>query len=288
MLEITNAHIEAFGKALRRHGRLDATVESYCRDAAQFLAFLQQNRLPIGNVAPETLLQFAEWLQYEKLERRNSIRRSMIGVRQFFRYLSEASAIVGTPFDEVPIPSRDDTLGWRLDDEEVDLIFEAADAGHPAIKRLRDKALLCLLAFEGVKTSELIALTWGDFDDRETSALLRIGGARARLIALHQSTAQALRDYEQLHGDGTMFLAFKGRESNLTLPNMTRHGLKFILYEIGNRIGLQGLNAEKLRHYAIDFQLALGKTPEQLQHHLGLRRPGLVGRHLLADSVADT
>jgi site-specific recombinase XerD len=147
MLVLSSAHIDAFGKALKRHGRLDATVESYCRDASQFLIFLQQNQLPIGNVAPETLQQFGEWLQYEKLERRNSIRRSMIGVRQFFRFLSESGSIVGSPFDDVAIPSRDDTLGWRLDDEEVDLIFEAADAGHPTIKRLRDKALLCLLAF---------------------------------------------------------------------------------------------------------------------------------------------
>jgi integrase len=147
----------------------------------------------------------------------------------------------------------------------------------------------------------LIALSWDDFDDRSpgshenepflgglSSALLKIGGSRARLIALHPRTAHALREYEQLHAEGTMFLAFKGRESNLTLPQMTRHGLKFILYEVGNRIGLQGLNAEKLRHYAIDFQLLQGKTPEQLQHHLGLRRPGLVGRHLLADAAADT
>ena len=60
---------------------------------------------------------------------------------------------------------------------------------------------------------------------------------------------------------------------------MTRHGLKFVMYELGDKIGVSALNSELLRHHAIRHQLALGKTPEELMGHLGLRRLGNIARH---------
>jgi hypothetical protein len=60
---------------------------------------------------------------------------------------------------------------------------------------------------------------------------------------------------------------------------MTRHGLKFVMYELGEKIGISKLNSELLRHHAIRHQLASGKSPEDLMGHLGLRRLGNIARH---------
>jgi hypothetical protein len=61
---------------------------------------------------------------------------------------------------------------------------------------------------------------------------------------------------------------------------MTRHGLKFILYELGDKAGLSKLNTEQLRHFAVTYLIGLGRTPEEIMAHLGLRRIGNIAKHL--------
>ena len=76
-----------------------------------------------------------------------------------------------------------------------------------------------------------------------------------------------------------MFCAFKGRDSALQLPSMTRHGLKFALYEIGDKVGIDKLNSETLRHHAVCYLLEKGKTTAEIMEHLGLKRPGNIAKH---------
>ena len=83
-----------------------------------------------------------------------------------------------------------------------------------------------------------------------------------------------------------MFIAFKGRDASFPLPNMTRHGLKFIIYELGEKIGMASLNTEQLRHFAVSHLISLGYAPDQIMAHLGLRRLGNIAKHLAAAGTA--
>ena len=69
-------------------------------------------------------------------------------------------------------------------------------------------------------------------------------------------------------------LGFKGSTASVVIPNLTRHGVKFALYELGNQIKLPQLNSEELRHHAMGHKVAIGFSPEQLMNHLGLRTIG--------------
>ena len=62
----SDATISGFAESLKAKGKLPATVESYCRDARDFLAFIERHRLPANKVEPETLLAFQEYLSSEK------------------------------------------------------------------------------------------------------------------------------------------------------------------------------------------------------------------------------
>ena len=63
---------------------------------------------------------------------------------------------------------------------------------------------------------------------------------------------------------------------------MTRHGLKFILYEWGEKAGTKHLNTELLRHFAVTHLLREGRSPEEIMQHLGLRRMGNIAKHIAA------
>ncbi len=283
--------LKDFPANLKSRGKQPSTVESYTRDASRFLEFMRDKKLRLGSLEPDILLEYENYLRHECEGRTNSVRRSIIGIRQYFRYLVDRRVIKESPFDAVPLPARDDGLPEQLDEEDVAMLVEAAAAVSPPIKAARDRALVCLLAFEGLKASELITLVWSDLmlDDHPSPwGSLAVPGDRGRAIVLGPESAAALDTHRGLFREWSakrpgvvsrMFISFKGRESAVSIPTMTRHGLKFVMYELGEKIGITGLNSELLRHHAIRHQLALGKTPEELMGHLGLRRLGNIARH---------
>lgn len=283
--------VTRFSESLRARNRQPSTVESYSRDAQDFLRFLEQSHLSLDMVEPETLLWFRDYLRDSAKERENSVRRKVIGVRQFFRFLAEERTISESPFDMMPLPERDDTLDETLSDARLHMLMDmVADDG---LKASRDRALLHLLAFEGLKASEIIDLRWRDWVSGKKVHTLTVPGLKSRTIELQEETSQSLDDYAAVFQHwlkaqtldsqarfSWMFVAFKGKELPLVLPRMTRHGLKFMLHELGEKVGLKHLHTETLRHHAICYHLNRGRNPEDVMHHLGLRRLGNIGKHL--------
>lgn len=283
--------VEQFQAALRAKNRQPATVESYSRDAQDFLRFLQQSGLAIRAVEPETLLWFRDHLLHSVQEAENSVRRKVIGVRQFYRFLVDERFIDDTPFDSVPLPERDESLRKAVSETVLERMISSLPGF--SLKQARDRAILHLLGFEGIKANELIQLKWADYLQSKSLRTLSIPGNKSRTIALSPTSASSLETYAQRFQDWWaqqetsrqaqyrwIFVAFKGKDSSLVLPEMSRHGLKFMLHELGERFELKQLHTEGLRHHAIQYQLATGKSAEEVMVHLGLRRLGNIGKHL--------
>lgn len=284
-------YLHGFAVSLRSRGKLPSTVESYVRDAQRFVSYTMKYKLQLKDAEPETMLAFQEFLRHELGEKENSVRRTVIGVRQFYRYLTSEQQLGGTPFDIVPIPHRDERLPKALKPEQIDLLVRAAAQAAPAIKGARDVAMVLLLVYEGLKANELIELRWVDLLDDGSTMSLSVSGSRARAITLSAPCRESLLRYKDLHAqithkaitqapDKRVLVAFKGRVGLSPLPTMTRHGLKFVLYELGEKTQIPHLNTELLRHYAVTHLIGLGRSPEEIMHHLGLRRLGNIAKHL--------
>ena len=52
-----------------------------------------------------------------------------------------------------------------------------------------------------------------------------------------------------------------------------------MLYELGSQAQIKKLNSELLRHYAIHYHILLGRTPEEIMKHFGLKRLGNIAKH---------
>lgn len=287
---VDHSSVDKFAECLKTRGKQPSTVESYCRDASRFLEFLNSSNTAPTQVDPGTLVAYQSFLKSDCDERENSVRRAVIGVRQFYRFLSDSRHIHSTPFDSVPIPSRDETLPSDLADDDIDNLLQVALSGKPDFKAARDAAIVSLLAHEGLKANEVIALTWKDFIREGNRAWLHVAGTKARSVPVSSDTHSFLDGYKRYYDElkhpaivnckeKRVFIAFKGRDAASPLPVMTRHGLKFILYEIGEKTGLSHLNTEQLRHFAVNYLMSLGKSPEEIMAHLGLRRLGNIAKH---------
>ncbi len=290
-MRIDEPAIKGFADALAAQGKQPATIESYCRDARQFVRFMTDLGIRSENLEPATLQQFQQHQILSGMTSDNSVRRSVIGVRQFFRFLAGQKMMSRSPFDDAPIPERHDRLPISSDKLSLDQMMAAAIKGGPRIKGFRDAAIIALLAYEGVKAGELIELRWRDIIFHERFTTLRIRGLRARTLTLTPQTEIVLGRYRTAYkefmaqwskevADPHVFIAFKGRDGSKPILQMTRHGLKFVLYEIGSQVGQDHLNTEVLRHHAVDFQLLNGKSPDEVMAHLGLRRMGNIKKHL--------
>jgi integrase/recombinase XerD len=256
---------------------------------------MQRFSLSFSTLEPGILQHYQRELQFERNEKPNSIRRSTIGIRQFFRFLLSEKVIASTPFDQVAIPPRQEDLPPMLQAEEVDMLLTLAQERSQSPKAERDIALCALLAYEGVKASELTRLKWSDYLAHPSLASLRLESASpqrtSRVITLQRVTAFHLSRYlqafsawehpfrESPRNVNMMFIGFKGRYHLTPLPYLSRHGLKFMLYELGEKLSLPTLNTEHLRHFAINFLLTQGNSSEQIMQHLGLRRLGNISRY---------
>ena len=283
--------ITSFKKYLSTSGRGVSTVNSYTSDLKRFASFLKDNKLEYHKLELAHLEDFTNRLKTEKNEGTNSIRRKIISLRQFYKFLSGMNVVEESPFTSSLIPERKETLPALLDDRALKRIFEQAQKHSNPLKSSRDLALISLLSLEGIKVSELIELSWFDFLHGKEVSSLQVRGLKKRTIDLDKKSSLSLKKYyDQLckeenkeiypHKNRPIFIGFKGRELETCLNKITRHGMKFLLYDIGLNTGIKKLNTELLRHHAIAHLLERFGNTEAVQGHLGLKRPGNILKHL--------
>ncbi len=278
--------IVSFGQFLKKIGKKEATVQSYCQDLTQFLEFLTAHALSLANVDNAILLHYHNAMRENHGGKPNSFRRSVIAIRQFYRWLAKYSAMPISSLDDLVIPNRVEVVPRKLSERDIDSLLKETAKSSP-LKAARDKAIIVLLCFEGIKVSELIALEWKNFLAHQNKGTLLVPGERSRLILLSDKSVQYLVQYQSVvHSyqpaipkTYRMFLGFKGRDLVLLSSQVTRHGLKFMLYELGQACHIPHLNTEMLRHYAIQHQLSLGLASEEIMKHLGLKRIGNIAKH---------
>ncbi len=264
---------------LKSHGKSDATCEAYISDTKLFLEFCTAHKLNFFAVAAESVSEFV--LARLSSGKINSARRALLGLRQFYRFLIVQGDVNENPTSHVVIPNRAEQKRISVNQEVFEKLMAAAQSQLSSLKAARDQALLCLLGLEGVKASELVELTWSQLVMSGFEGSLRIKGQRPRTLILSSETITQLRHYRSTFQEcgkysstGNVFIAFKGKHSSVHLTSLTRHGVKFTLYELGDHCEIKKLNTEELRSHAIGHQFRQGKTLDQVMAHLGLRTAG--------------
>lgn len=283
--------IKEFKIYLKNQGRFPATIEAYGTDVKNFLEFCIGYKLSLKQVDPEIIFSYQKSLE-EKTIKPNSIRRAVIAIRQYFRFiygLEKKEIDHFSPLDLAVIPVRIEKMPKHLSDQQIQSLLSFCSQIESPLKGARDHCLIQLLSHEGVKVSEIIHLKWIDHLDHKGLGTLRICGTKARLIQIEEETRRSLSAYKKqlkIAGFDTdnkknfMFVSFQGKDLATIVPKITRHGVKFLIYELGTKIKIKKLSSEILRHYAIDHMLKAGRSKEDIMQHLGLKRAGNIIKHM--------
>lgn len=129
-------------------------------------------------------------------------RRELSALSTLFRALCSAHVIAANPLAAVRRPRVDSYEGKTpaLSDEQVRLLLDAPDSKTP--KGKRDRAILALLLYLGLRRGELCALSVGDLhlDRGEWRLSVRGKGGKRRSLPMHPQALSVLRAYLKVRG----------------------------------------------------------------------------------------
>jgi len=151
-----------------------------------------------------------------------------------------------------------------------------------SIRNLRDYAICLLLLDTGLRATELCDLTWSKMDFDQRRATISGKGDKRRTVYWSADTNRALWAYlnasmpcEDLAG--SVFVAESGGNIG---QGITRHGLRSILADVGERAGVAGVHPHAFRHtFAVLFLLSGGDS-RALQDLMGHTSPRMTARYV--------
>jgi integrase/recombinase XerD len=255
------------------------TRRAYQNDVRDFMQFTGiQAPTEFRSVQRSHLLAWRKLLEERKLSPA-TVRRKLSAVASLFDYLCDANAVAFNPCDGVKRPNLGSNEGKSpaLGDAEAKLLLESPP--QDSEKGLRDRALLSVLLYHGLRRAELCSLTVGDIQSRRGVAHFRVHGkgGKLRYLPAHPATLERISDYlaRAGHGDdvhGALFRPMKNPvDGDLEKPLSGDAIFKIVRYyamKVGldaKAICVHGLRATAATN-ALEHQADIAKVQEWLGH----------------------
>jgi len=269
------ALVASFRDWFRRHrGVTEPTLRQYCRGAVDLLENLSEDvkQWDAGKVRMFLLDRSRQCGA-------NTVEKLITSTRAFLRYLSFRGECRVDLDQAVPAVAH-----WRLarlprclSAEELDRIIAACDGDSP--RRLRDRAILLMLARLGLRAGDVAQVRLTDID-WENGTVQVMGKARYQVrLPLPQEVGDALLSYlecrPQAGPTDHVFL----RNIAPFRPFLSGDGVSSVVKRALERAGVEApaKGAHLLRHTA---------ATEMLRHGVPLQQIGLVLRHRSVDMTA--
>jgi integrase/recombinase XerD len=258
------------------------TLESYQRDVLKFAVFLEKKDIrSVDQVGYKQILDFLTYLKEQSLKSR-SITRTLISIRQFFKFLLIEKSIKTDPTFLIRTPKTKRTLPEVLSLEDVEKLLSSPDESslslpfHPVLRMkyyevLRDKAMLEVLYATGIRVSELVELGLNDVNF-ELGYLVAYGkGSKERIVPIGEKAKDRLREYldisrPKLLKSRTSVHLFVTRRGK----RMTRQGFWKIIKTHAKKSGImKKISPHTLRHSFATHLLERGADLRAIQIMLG-------------------
>ena len=266
---------EWFANLRNRHTR-----ENYERDIRQFIAFAGLGSVDqLREVTRPHVLAWRDHLHGQGLAN-DTLRRKLAALSSLYDYLCNRHAVLHNPVLGVRRPPSMNREGATpaLGDDQALLLLEAPPAG--TLKGKRDRAMLAVLLYHGIRREELCRLKVGDIQSRQGVLHLRIAGKREKLryIPLAIAAQRLITTYLDAakHGeemDGPLFRPVKNKTSKTLAKALHKSSVWDMVRLYTKQIGIAGttprLGVYAMRATAATNALEHGADIAKVQEWLG-------------------
>jgi site-specific recombinase XerD len=250
------------------------TCAAYERDVSACLGYLEgEGVADLAEVKPTRLRGFLA----EDAKRRpspSSQARATAALKSFFRFLVDDERLERDPARPLRTPKKREALPDVLTMSELERLLAAPARGdlwerHFHGKPERDRLLLALFAYAGLRRSELLGLAWDDVElARRLLYVRRAKGGRQRVVPIHPALVPLFADYYATRvplTEQALFVGVQGKPLNYTqLGQVFRHYVDAA--GVGER---KRVTPHTLRHVFASELLRAGANLRQVQELLG-------------------
>ena len=255
------------------------TRRAYKNDVQEFMRFAGIHQAEEFRLVKRShLIAWRKQLETRTLEA-STVRRKLSAVASLFDYLCECNAVPFNPADGVKRPNQGTNEGKSpaLGDAEAKALLEAP--APDTLKGLRDRAILSILLFHGLRRAELCSLAVGDLQSRRGVLHFRVHGkgGKIRFLPVHPHSLQRISEYLEHAGHGdkpgsALFRPINNSSGSLD-EALTGHGVyKDVVRKYARVLGLDpsavcvhGLRATAATN-ALDHEADIAKVQEWLGH----------------------
>lgn len=207
-----------------------------------------------------------------------TIRRKLAALASLFDHLLECNAVAGgNPVHGVKRPRIETNEGKTpaLGDHQAKALLDAPPAD--SIKGLRDRAILAVLLYHGLRREECAQLQLTDLQERRGIKHLRVlgKGGKLRFLPLHPVAAERIHAYLEKSGhhlvdsQAPLFIPLRGRPTG---AGITANGIYILVGVYAKRAGIEvaGLGVHGLRATAatnaLEHEADIAKVQAWLGH----------------------
>jgi integrase/recombinase XerC len=263
----TTQSLQLFLRALQGQNYSPKTLRAYGDDLAQFLAWVEKNRVDWDSPTRFSRADIEGFMQYLAAQRMTGVTRvrKLAAIRKFFTFLEENSILAANPAHTVKGARREEKEPNILYKEQYKaLLYEASD-------NIRDYAIIQTFLQTGIRLSELAHLRVDDVDFEHRILTVQQGkGKKDRQIPLVDDAVKALRNYMRYRNtqlildDEIFFLAKNGTSLNVST-------VKYTVAKYVKRAGIRKkTGVHTLRHtfgaHKADKNMSLATLQELMGH----------------------
>lgn len=251
-------HVNGFLKYLAiEKNSSQNTIVKYKADLNRLNLYLK-NKLDITNpatISVGNLRQYIEYIKDSGSLSSSTVANKIAVLKSFFKYLHELEFINRNPAVLLKMPRRSKKIPKFLNDIELSKLLSSPNRLKSKRERknmVRDKLILNLFAFAGLRKSELLALDWDNINLGAKYLIVRNGKNRTdRIIPLHENIYNLLEKY--------------------LLERLPLKDSALIIGEQGNRLSKNSLNLLFKKYIKLSGLSTKGYTIHTLRHTFATR-----------------
>lgn len=281
----TDLKIDEFMLHMQARGCSDETLRAYRQDLTRFDQFLKQRKIKSHQVNASHIDLFVAYLTETAgrlvgtAPKPASVARRLAVVARYYRFIQQLT------FGK----SRNPMTGYErpvVRNEEYRAVDEATlSTLTPGIDNLRDRAIVVLFLFSGLRLAELCSLDISTIQIREKQTAqgrVRLGrgqvtgkSSKVRTFVVDEAAMKIVADYLMTRltdGKNPLFISSRG-------GRLSSRGVQRILQKWCSRLQLSHIHVHRLRHSFADRLANAGMSSVVLQALMGHSSPQITRRY---------
>jgi len=188
------------------------TLKSYSTDLEQFIQFLS-SEFQVNTVKDVNFQFVRSWIA--RLLSNNisarSVNRKITTLKTYFRFLLQENMIKQSPMQKIISPKTSKKLPVFVEEIKMDELLNEIDFGEGFLAQ-RDRLILELFYFTGIRLSELINLRNKDIDFSNSTILVLGKRNKERLIPLISDIVSKIKELNTSNKSPFLFTTEEGKQ----------------------------------------------------------------------------